>query len=398
MDLLQYIKTFAKKYFDPKRPVLLGYSGGTDSSVLFELFHAAKISFIAAHVDHGWRETSAEEALLLAQRTAAYNIPFYSTRLNLQNLKGNLEEISREKRYSFFKELVEKHNAQAVCLAHHRDDQVETTLTRLLQGYSLHHLSGMSTISQVHGITVIRPLLEIPKGVLLEYPLKHSAIEDYTNHDPRFLRARLRQLQEGLGKEIKGPLTRISKESDELKQFLAQHLNPILQTIEPICCGSWLNLSTYKLSRLEYRFLLKEFLRKADVIFSHHLIESALEAMEAGKANHTIQGNKARLIVDRRHLFLDQKIPTVEWQEVVGPELLGWKAFLRGQLTIAVDDSVKIVPCTKHASDLWNACHVPAFLRSWVPMLETKDGKTIELISGRPSKLAGRKFLRLNVL
>lgn len=398
MDLHHHIKSFAKKYFDPKRPVLLGYSGGTDSSVLFELLYEAKIPFIAAHVDHGWRETSADEALMLAERAASLNIPFYSIRLDLHNTKGNLEELCRLKRYAYFKELAEKYNAQAVCLAHHRDDQAETTLTRLLQGYSLHHLSGMTTINNVHGLSVIRPLLEIPKKVLLEYPLKYPAIEDCTNHDTRFLRARLRLLQESLGKEIEGPLARISKESEELKFFLTEHLKPILQSIEPICCGSWLDLSTYKLSRLEYRFLLKEFLRHGNAIFSHHLIESALEALETCKANHTIQGNQMRLIVDRKHLFLEKKIPAFEWREDEGPEVLGWEALLRGKLTIAIDDDVKIIPCMKRESDLWNSCHVPAFLRSWAPMLVTKEGKTIELISGRPTKLTGRKFLRLNAL
>lgn len=399
MDLVRHIKTFSQKYLHGNKPILLGYSGGTDSSVLFELLLEAHIPFIAAHVDHGWRESSAMEAEVLRKRAAACNVPYHSIRLELSEIKGNLEEISRQKRIDYFKKLAEELDTQAVCLAHHRDDNNETTLIRLLQGYSLHHLTGMSSVSNVHGIKIIRPLLDIPKKVIQSYPLQYLPIEDHTNHDPQFLRARLRALQEGLGKEIEGPLARISKESEELKSFMASHLEDVLARIEPICCGAWLDLSAQPFSRFEYRYLLKEFLRQSGVQFSHHLIESALEALESGKANHTVQGKEASLVVDRKHLFLVLGIPTWEWVEAEGPVQLGWKSFLKGKLTVPKGDGLEAVSCEKHPSDVWNEYHVPAFLRDWAPMLVTKEGKKIELLSGRKDRFLQsdqRKFFRLS--
>lgn len=393
MDLVKQVKDFFKIHLKDNRPILLGYSGGTDSSVLFELLLEAKIPFIAVHIDHSWRQTSADEAEMLKKRACSLGVPFYSIRLDLQNEKGNLEEICRLKRYAYFKKLCEELNASAVCVGHHRDDRNETTLTRLLQGYSLHHLNGMNSEGVIEGVKVLRPLLDISKNQLMKYPLKYPPIQDCTNYDEKFLRARLRALKEGLGKEIEAPLARISNESEELRQFLSIHLKPILQTVKPICCGSWLDLSERTLCRFEMRFLIREFLRQQRVIFSHHLVESALCALETGKANHTVQGNDAKLIVDRKHLFLVNKIPEFRFVDDLGPAKLGWQHFLLGELTVALPEGAKLIPCGKHASHLWNNCHVPAFLRQWAPMLQTADGKIIELLSGR-SHVDGTKFIR----
>ncbi len=395
MDLIKQIKNFFKKNPQGNRPVILGYSGGTDSSVLFELLYEAKIPFIAAHIDHGWRENSAAEAKILGERAQSLGIPYYSIRLNLEGEKGNLEEICRLKRYAYFKELSLQLDAPAVCVAHHRDDRNETTLTRFLQGYSLHHLNGIKPVGIVQGVVVLRPLLDVAKSELQKYPLKFPPIEDYTNYDSKYLRARLRALKEGLGKEIEAPLARISQESEELRQFLSIHLEPTLKTIETICCGSRLDLSQKTFSRFERRFLIREFLRQGNVIFSHHLIESALDALEVGKANHSIQGKNAKLIVDRRNLFLVNRRPVFTPVADAGPERLGWKHFLRGELTAAIPKGAKLVPCVKHASHIWNNCHVPAFLRDWAPMVQTADGKLIELLSGRGCS-DGDEFIRLS--
>lgn len=380
-----------KKHLTDSRPLLLGYSGGTDSAVLFSLLQTAGIPFIAAHVDHGWRVGSDREAEALREYATQKGISFYSTRLQLEEEKGNLEEICREKRYAFFRELAESHDVQAVCLAHHRDDNSETTLTRLLQGYSLSHLSGMTSDRTLHGLRILRPLLDVPKKELLKHPLDCSPILDCTNHDPKFLRARLRALQEGLGKEIEGPLVRIAQESEELNEFLKAHLAPLLNKIEPICCGWWLNLSEISLSLFELRCLIREFLRHAGAIFSHHLIESALEALATKKANHSVQGLKKKLIVDRGHLFLIEKEPIFSWQQSEGPEQLGWRALLKEELMVFVPTGSALIPCTKHFSDRWNEKRVPAFLRSWAPVLRNSDGTVEELLSGKKQQSKGKE-------
>lgn len=376
-----------QKHLVDSRPLLLGYSGGTDSAVLFALLLKAKIPFIAAHVDHGWREGSDAEASALKEFATGKGVPFYSTRLELKDEKGNLEEICREKRYAYFKELSELLDTQAVCLAHHRDDNSETTLIRLLQGYSLSHLAGMTPDRSLHGLRILRPLLDVPKKELLKYPLEISPILDHTNHDPKFLRARLRALPEALGKEIEGPLVRIAQESEELNQFLKSHLAPLLKQIQPICCGWWLDLSPHKLSLFEQRCLLREFLRHAGAIFSHHLIESALEALATQKANHTVQGLQKKLVVDRGHLFLIENSPTFTWEPCKeGPERLGWKALLQEELVVFVPEGGAVIPCVKHFSDRWNKCHVPAFLRSWAPVVKNRDGSLRELLSEKIQK------------
>ncbi len=383
MDLIAHLKKILSPYRKDPRPFLLGFSGGTDSSVLFELLLTLKFPFVAAHVDHGWRESSGEEAALLAQRAAECGVPFYSTRLELKGQKGNLEEICRIKRYEYFKELFHALDAQALCLAHHRDDNMETTLVRFLQGYSLHHLTGMTPAGFAHGMPIVRPFLTVPKKELLAFPLRYPAIQDPTNEDEKFLRARIRALQQTLGKEIEGPIARIAEESEELKKFMEAHLSPILNSTVNIPCGAWLDLSTSAFSRFELRYLAREFLRKCGVIFSHHLVDSAVAALEEGKANHLVQGQKALLIVDRRHLVVVKDAPKVQWVKSVGPEKLGWKAFLRGEMTVFVPEGARLISCETHFSHLWNTQRVPAFLRGWAPVLQGADGRVSELLTGR---------------
>jgi tRNA(Ile)-lysidine synthase len=383
MDLIAHLKKFLAPYRADPRPFLLGFSGGTDSSVLFELLLALKFPFIAAHVDHGWREASGEEAKLLEQRAAECGVPFYSTRLDLKGEKGNLEEISRLKRYAYFKKLFDTLDVQALCLAHHRDDNMETTLVRFLQGYSLHHLTGMTPAGFAHGMPIVRPFLTIPKKELLHFPLRFSPLLDPTNEDEKFLRARIRALQQTLGKEIEGPITRISGESEELKKFMEGHLGHVLAATTPVACGFWLDLSPFSFSRFEWRYLVREFLRKGQVIFSHALVNSAVEALESAKANHRVQGLNALLIVDRRHLVLVKDVPKFQWVESSGPENLGWRALLRGEMTVFVPQGARLVSCESHFSHLWNTQRVPAFLRGWAPVLQGADGGVNELLTGR---------------
>ncbi len=99
---------------------------------------ALKHPFVAAHVDHGWREESGSEAHLLQERAKECGVPFYSTKLQGDGKgRGNLEEVGRLARYEYFEKLSKKLGINTLCLAHHQDDQSETTLSRFLQGYTL---------------------------------------------------------------------------------------------------------------------------------------------------------------------------------------------------------------------------------------------------------------------
>lgn len=122
--------------------IVVAVSGGPDSVALLHVLHEISLNhtplrLICAHVHHGFRTESDQEAEMvreLAERlglpleTAFIDIPAYME----ESGKGG-QEAAREKRYEFLLQTAQKYNARSVALAHHADDQAETVLMRLLR-------------------------------------------------------------------------------------------------------------------------------------------------------------------------------------------------------------------------------------------------------------------------
>jgi tRNA(Ile)-lysidine synthase len=225
------LDSFLDRIYDKQRPVLLALSGGIDSLALFfSLLRYCKkreFMFASAHVDHGWRKESGKEAKALEKLCHENDVPFHLKTLDPKTLQGNLEEACREERLHFFGELSLEHDYQAVILAHHADDLAEGVMKRLFEGAHLARLFSMKKVSYFEGLAVWRPFLKVPKKKLESYvnSLSVPFVDDETNRDEKFLRARLRvkmfpYLAEIFGKEIAKPLAEIAEESSELFDYL----------------------------------------------------------------------------------------------------------------------------------------------------------------------------------
>ena len=179
--------------------VIVGLSGGADSTALLELLNGLpdlSPRLVAAHLNHCLRgpqsDNDEEFCRALALRHA---IPFESRRTDVGELAGNqglnLEDAGRRARIAFFDEVRKKWQATAVALGHHADDQAETVLMRLLRGAGPDGLAGMP---YCNGRGYIRPLLEISRAEIEGYLTKHGLTwcEDASNRDTAFLRNRIR--------------------------------------------------------------------------------------------------------------------------------------------------------------------------------------------------------------
>ena len=85
--------------------------------------------------------------------------------------------------------MAEKQAADYIVLGHHRDDQAETFLLRLLRGSGL---SGLSAMRHRRG-RWLRPLLAASRQQLEDYAREQGLQwrEDASNEDPRHLRNRV---------------------------------------------------------------------------------------------------------------------------------------------------------------------------------------------------------------
>ena len=229
------------------KQVIVGVSGGADSMALLDclrqLSAELQLSIIVAHLEHGFRgAASIADADYVEQYCATYNIVFEMKSVNMPEIiadeKGSSQELSREVRYSWYRELTIKYKTPYVLLGHHRDDQVETIMMRVLQGTSIAGLSGMDICQERMGMTIVRPLLEVTKEQLLEHCREAGIVprEDISNADPKYLRNRIRRellplLEEKYNPNIAQALLNLAHLAKQDSCFIESHAREVFADV-----------------------------------------------------------------------------------------------------------------------------------------------------------------------
>lgn len=173
--------------------LLLGLSGGADSVALMHMLLAGDTLFSAVHVNHGLRgEASDGDEAFVRRLCAEKGVALYAYRADPPDNPG--EGWAREARYAFFRQAMAESGADALVLAHHRDDQAETLLLHLLRGAGLNGLTGMAADTNVDGMRILRPLLGTSRDELRAYltQLGQPWREDATNAEAKYLRNAVR--------------------------------------------------------------------------------------------------------------------------------------------------------------------------------------------------------------
>ncbi len=180
--------------FAPGLRVLVGYSGGPDSTCLLHLLWRANADVVAAHLHHGQRPEADEELERCAAFCEELGVPFVSGRADVPRLardrKLSLEEAGREARYAFFDGAAAQTGCRLIATAHTATDQAETVLLNMARGSGLRGLSG---IPVRRGI-VVRPLLAFEREETREYCRAFGlwTHDDPANEDLSLSRARIR--------------------------------------------------------------------------------------------------------------------------------------------------------------------------------------------------------------
>jgi tRNA(Ile)-lysidine synthase len=174
--------------------VCVAFSGGLDSSVLLHLFSRLPRERIARlralHIHHGLSPNADAWAQSCARFCDARGAPLQVERVQVQREGEGLEAAARRARYAVF----ERCGDDAVALAHHRDDQVETVMLQLFRGTGLKGAAGMPEWRSLGATHLFRPLLGIARAELLEFARheKLEWIEDESNARTGFDRNYLR--------------------------------------------------------------------------------------------------------------------------------------------------------------------------------------------------------------
>lgn len=193
--------------FESKPRLAVGVSGGADSLGLALLAHDWAVGqggfILALTVDHGLRPESADEAQRVGHWLAARGIEHRILRWEGVKPSTGIQAAARVARHRLLAERCRDEGILHLALAHHRDDQAETVLLRFARGSGVDGLAGMAPVRAEGGVRLIRPLLDLPHARLVATcrAFGQEWIEDPSNRNPAFARARLRAVEEALAAE-----------------------------------------------------------------------------------------------------------------------------------------------------------------------------------------------------
>lgn len=236
----------------PPTPLIVALSGGADSVALLLLLKQLGYAVIAAHCNFHLRgeESNRDEhfvrKLCGRQRVRLY-VQHFNTVATAQKEGISIEMAARDLRYNWFEELRQTTNAQAIAVAHHRDDNAETILLNLIRGTGLHGLKGMLPING----HIIRPLLEVSRKELEAY-LKSQGqdfVTDSTNLELVYKRNKIRHevlpllrlLNPAIDKRL-AQTARTLAESEILYDFAVTEIQK--KIVEPLSDGIQIHIQT----------------------------------------------------------------------------------------------------------------------------------------------------------
>ena len=246
-----------ERLISARATVLVAVSGGPDSVALLhwlsdERERAGRPKTLASgHVNHALRGAASDEDAAFVKRMAeSLGVPHFEARLPegaLRAVPGEAiapEAEARRLRYEALRALAARAGADVIAVAHTADDQAETVLFRMVRGSGLRGLSGMRARTRVHGIRLIRPLLDVTREQVIDYLARHHVPyrEDASNASLRAARNYLRhevipRLRERVNSGVRDALLRQSalfREADDYLEGEARRVLPeVLLGVEP---------------------------------------------------------------------------------------------------------------------------------------------------------------------
>ena len=174
-------------------------SGGRDSLSLALLANEWASTrggrILALIVDHGLRPEAAGEALGAARLLQGLGIQSLIRRWTGAKPSAGLQEAARAARYRLLRDTCRERGILHLLAAHHADDQAETIAMRTARASGPDGLAGMAAVVEWPEVRLLRPLLPMPRARLSATLLSRGVpwIDDPSNSDPRFERARLRR-------------------------------------------------------------------------------------------------------------------------------------------------------------------------------------------------------------
>lgn len=308
MNMITKVQKFIQKekLVPNNAKIIVGLSGGKDSMALLDILILLGYHCIAAHCNFHLRGNESDrDAEFVKSWCKKIDIPFirmdFDTKDYAEDRKISIEMAARELRYEWFNVLYKQFEADAIAVAHQKDDSVETVLLNLIRGTGIKGLAGISSRNGY----VIRPLLCVSRTEVEDYIIKRDIlfVTDSTNdldiYMRNYLRLNIIPKLEVLNPSVKESILRTSQNILEAEKIYSDSIRKL---IEKIFIDNKINISLLKES-VSPQSVLFELLYPYG--FSVSTISDIFKSIDSTPGKVFFSDNY-RLIKDRLYFILDQ--------------------------------------------------------------------------------------------
>lgn len=279
---------------------VVAVSGGVDSVVLLDMLcRIPGLDLVVAHFDHGIRDDSADDAVFVEELAAYYGLPFETRRVELGRKAS--EELARNHRYKFLREVADKHRAKIIT-AHHADDVIETIAINHTRG------TGWRGLAVLDSEDIVRPMLHMSKDLIRQYAREHALQwrEDSTNQSDRYLRNRLRIRMSDLPAENKQCLLKLHGRQKVLKKEIDNEIERLIASVSDLSGEGKTYYSRYFFTHIHPAPALALLRRVTDGRLTRPQLERALIAIKtAGHLTTHHAGKGVEMRFTPRHFTVE---------------------------------------------------------------------------------------------
>lgn len=285
------------------KTLVVAVSGGPDSLALLDLLYQIKEQYrfrlLAAHLDHQLRLDSFKEEKVISAYCQNKSIELINEKWPkcLQPIVG-VEAAARKYRYDFLVKIMRNYQGDYLLTAHHMDDLLENILLKFIRSGNPSEMNSLKAISEMQGMTLLRPLLNVQKADLLKYDKRNHIpyVIDQTNNEDDTLRNKLRHhvipLLKKENKQIGQNALRFSKEVSLLTSIVDERF---AQFDQP---KKFLNVA-YRLKTSALKQLNSE---QKQAFWQHFIWQTWQERVNQNLANYT-------LLVYQGFFYLFKQLP-----------------------------------------------------------------------------------------
>ena len=287
--------------------VIVALSGGADSVALLLLLTELGYACEAAHCNFHLRGEEADRdeqfvRRLCEERHVALHVVHFDTTQHAANRHISIEMAARELRYQWFETLRQELGADAVAVAHHADDSVETFLLNLMRGTGINGLRGI----RPRNGHIVRPLLCLTRDDILHYLDRQGQpyVTDSTNLQDEYTRNKIRLNLLPLMQEINPSVRRsILRTAAHLDEAATLYNIGIAEARERVLCPEGICIAAL-LKEAEPQALLHEILHPLG--FNEAQTDDIFRSLD-GQAGKAFESEGWLVVKDRDLLLMQDK-------------------------------------------------------------------------------------------